>query len=257
MGKRLENKIGIITGGGSGIGLASTKLFCEEGATVVFFGYSDERNRKVEKEMQDKGYQCEYVHCDVRVEDECNEAIDYVWNKYGRIDFYFANAGFSGDSDLAAMWDFENFDRCMKTNVYGVWYQMKRLLPLMEKQGYGSIISNNSASSLRPCHYPSYAASKGAIRAMMMDLAATYAPKGIRINKIHPGVIVTPMTAAITDPSLKGTDLYEAFLTNIPGGSFTPPEAIASAALFLASDESKHIMGAELSVDDGFNMGSV
>ncbi|NHM16867.1 SDR family NAD(P)-dependent oxidoreductase [Eggerthellaceae bacterium zg-887] len=90
--------MGIITGGGSGIGLAFTKLFCEEGATVIFFGYSDERNKQVEKDMQDKGYACEYVHCDVRLEDDCSKAIDSVWNKCGRIDFYFANAGLRAES---------------------------------------------------------------------------------------------------------------------------------------------------------------
>ncbi len=129
---------------------------------------------------------------------------------------------------------------------------MTTLLPLMEKQGSGSIILTSSASPLRPCSCPSYTASKGATRAYFMDLANLAAPKGIRMNKIHPGVIITDMTKQITDPSLKGTEFYESFINMIPAKKFCPPEAVANAALFFASDESEHCIGCELHVDDGF-----
>ncbi|NTU90026.1 MAG: SDR family oxidoreductase, partial [Actinobacteria bacterium] len=99
---------------------------------------------------------------------------------------------------------------------------------------------------------PSYTASKGATRAYFMDLANLEAPKGIRMNKIMPGVIITDMTKQITDPELKGTEFYEHFINMIPGRQFCPPEAIADGVFFLCSDEAAHIIGAELRIDDGF-----
>ncbi len=251
---RLENKIGIITGGGSGIGLASARLFLNEGAVVIIAGTSDERNQKVAGELNEQHPgKCEYVHCDVRVKEDDEHLINHVFSTYGRCDYYFANAGYAGPTDVEpATYDFEVFDRIFKTNVYGLFYQMTTLLPLMEKQGSGSIILTSSASPFTPCSCPSYSASKGATRAYMMDLANLEAPKGIRINKVVPGVIVTDMTKQITDPSLKGTEFYEYFINMIPAKKFCPPEAVAEAALFFASDASSHCIGAELKVDDGF-----
>lgn len=251
---RLEGKIGIITGGGSGIGLASTKLFLSEGATVVIAGMSDERNQSIADKLASQyPNKCEYVHCDVREKEDDEALINHVFEKYGRCDYYFANAGYAGPTDIEpATYDFEVFDNIFKTNVYGLFYQMTTLLPLMEEQGFGSIILTSSASPFTPCSCPSYSASKGATRAYTMDLANLEAPKGIRINKIVPGVIVTDMTKQITDPALKGTEFYEHFINMIPAKRFCPPEAVAEAALFFASDESQHCIGAELKVDDGF-----
>lgn len=254
MANRLQDKIGVVTGGGSGIGLATTKLFLKENATVIVAGTSDERNQKIVDEL-DKQYpgKVEYVHCDVSIKSDDEHLVHHVFDKYGRCDYYVANAGYAGPTDIEpATYDFEVFDKAFKVNVYGLFYQMTTLLPLMEKQGSGSIIQINSASPLRPCSCPSYTASKGATRAYMMDLANLAAPSGVRINKIHPGVIVTEMTKQITDPSLKGTEFYEAFIKMIPAKKFCPPEAVAEGILFFASDESEHCIGCELHIDDGF-----
>ena len=254
MAGRLEGKIGVITGGGSGIGLATVKRFLAEGATVVIAGTSDERNQKIADDLNEQyPGKCAYIHCDVREREDDEHLIHSVNETYGRIDYYIANAGYAGPTDIEpATYDFEVFDRIFKTNVYGLFYQMTTLLPIMEEQGSGSIILIGSASPLRPCSCPSYSASKGATRAYFMDLANLEAPKGIRMNKIMPGVIITDMTKQITDPALKGTEFYEAFINMIPAKKFCPPEAIAEAALFLTSDEASHIVGAELRVDDGF-----
>lgn len=254
MAGRLEGQIGVITGGGSGIGLATAKKFLAEGATVVIAGTSDERNQKVANDL-DEAYpgKIEYVHCDVREKDDDVNLINHVNDTYGRIDFYICNAGYAGPTDIEpATYDFEVFDRCFKTNVYGLFYQMTTLLPIMEKQGSGSITLIGSSSPLMPCSCPSYTASKGATRAYFMDLANLEAPKGIRMNKVMPGVVITDMTKQITDPSLKGTEFYEYFINMIPAKKFCPPEAIADVLCFLTSDEASHIVGAELVVDDGF-----
>lgn len=254
MAGKLEGKIGVVTGGGSGIGLATVKKHLAEGATVVIAGTSDERNQKIADELNEQyPGKCAYKHCDVRERDDDVELINWVNDTYGRIDFYVCNAGYAGPTDIEpATYDFEVFDRVFKTNVYGLFYQMTTLLPIMEAQGEGSIILIGSASPLLPCSCPSYSASKGATRAYFMDLANLEAPKGIRMNKIMPGVIITDMTKQITDPALKGTEFYEAFINMIPAKKFCPPEAIADAVAFLNSDEAEHIVGAELRIDDGF-----
>ncbi|KAB2822982.1 MAG: SDR family oxidoreductase, partial [Candidatus Dadabacteria bacterium] len=192
--KRLDGKTAIITGGGTGIGKATARLFAEEGANVVITGRTEETLDDAVREISDTGNEIGHEVCDVSIESDCIRAVQNTVGKYGRIDILFNNAGvcYMGNTHETPtdMWD-ETFD----INVKGVYLMSKHTLPHMIRQGDGSIVNNSSILGLKASSagFAAYSASKGAVNQLTKSMALEYADKGIRINAVCPGTIYTPM----------------------------------------------------------------
>ncbi len=252
--KRLEGKTALITGGGTGIGKATARLFAEEGANVVITGRTEETLDETAGELRSAGSEASYEVCDVSVESDCIKTIDNLVAKYGRIDILFNNAGVcylaNTHETSTDIWD-ETFD----INVKGVYLMSKHTLPHMIRLGEGSIVNNSSILGLKasPAGFAAYSASKGAVNQLTKSMALEYADKGIRINAICPGTIYTPMMDKLFqewgDPELG----IKRYVSVHPIGRLAQPEEIAHAVLYLCDDRVRFITGTMLSVDGGMS----
>ena len=245
---RLKGKVAIISGGARGQGAAEAKMFAREGAKVVFGDILDEDGKKVEAEINEIGGDAVYVTLDVTDEDSWRQAVDTAVARYGKVDILVNNAGIAiwADGDDASV---EDWDRVMDVNAKGVFLGTKAVIPEMRKAGGGSIVNISSISGLigQATIHPGYNASKGAVRILTKSTAIQYAKEGIRANSVHPGPVMTEMTAhGWRDPeSRRRTE------QNTPLGRYAHADEIASGVLFLASDESSYMTGSELVIDGG------
>lgn len=241
---KLKDKIAIITGGGTGIGLACARLFVKEGAKVVIFGRRKDRLDQAHAEIGDAVLT---IQGDITEDQDTNLLVVNAIVQLGRVDILVNNAGiFTGgplhESD-DALWD-QTFD----VNMRGVYQLTRKVLKFMIKQGSGSII--NISSILGMVAVPqtaAYNASKAALIQFSKSIAVEYGAQGIRSNALCPGMIETEMTEELR----QDTALMEEFLKRYPLGRFGQPEEVAQACLFLASDESSFITGATLPIDGG------
>jgi NAD(P)-dependent dehydrogenase (short-subunit alcohol dehydrogenase family) len=247
---RLDGKIALITGGGSGMGRVASELFATEGASVVVVDVADEAGRQTVAGIEAAGGRAIYVHADVSREDDARRMIEEAVGAFGRLDVLYNNAGvmLADDGSVDATSE-EVWDRTLAINVKGVAHGCKYGIPAMIATGGGSII--NVASFVAwmgaATSQTAYTASKGAVLAMTREIAVEYARKGIRCNALCPGPIDTPLLAELlADPAQR-----ERRFVHIPMGRLGRPEELARAALFLASDESSFMTGASLIVDGG------
>ncbi|WP_139999305.1 SDR family NAD(P)-dependent oxidoreductase [Paenibacillus paridis] len=242
MGK-LTGKVALITGGNSGIGLATAKQFVAEGAKVVITGRNQETlNRAVEEIGAEFSYA---VQADTTDPASMEKAAAAAVEKFGGLDVVFANAGISGHTPTGGT-ELTVFENILKINVTGVFFTVQAALPYL-KAG-GSVILNSSvlATAGSP-GWAAYAASKGAVSSMARVLVSELAPHGIRVNTISPGATRTPIWG-----QPEGLAQMESALTrSIPLNRLGEPEEIANVALFLASDDASFVQGAEISVDGG------
>jgi NAD(P)-dependent dehydrogenase (short-subunit alcohol dehydrogenase family) len=241
---RLENKVAIITGATSGIGEAAAELFAEEGAKVVFAGRRQGLGEPIEKRLREKGFDVKFVAADIKSDADQENLVKATIDAYGRIDVLFNNAGISIYQTFLEM-PLDVADDILDTN-YRAMYRLTRLVvPYMVDQGSGSIINTSSIGGLMgtPTLVP-YAGSKGAVRLFSKGLAAELGPLGIRVNSLHPGLTITEMT-------LKSEGMVEGLSQHIPLRRGGTPRELAYAALFLASEESAFMTGAELVIDGG------
>jgi NAD(P)-dependent dehydrogenase (short-subunit alcohol dehydrogenase family) len=246
MTKSLSGKTALITGGTTGIGLASARLFEAEGARVAVTGQSADNLARVKAELPS----ALVVKADARKVEDAARALDEVGRAFGHLDVLFLNAGVARFAPLEAI-DEAFYDDMMNVNVKGVVFTIQKALPLLRKGS--SIIVNTSVVNQRGVANASvYSASKGALSALVRALAAELAPKGIRVNAVSPGPISTPIYDKMGFPA----DALAAFQTDmtgkIPLGRFGEPEEVARLALFLGSDASSFVNGAEIAVDGGF-----
>ena len=254
VGKRLEGKVAMITGGASGIGAASARLFAEHGAGVAIADVNDNLGRGVADEIGTAGGSALYRHLDTSSEDEWREAMQAVMERFGRLDIMLNAAGVSGrgpdgaTSPPVADLGLDNWNHVMAVNATGVFLGTKHAIEPMLAAGGGSIINISSIYGIvGSINSASYHASKGAVRTFTKAAAAQYATQGIRVNSVHPGFVDTPMTQPIhDDPERAGPRLAQT-----PTGHFGQPMDIAFGCLFLASDESRWMTGAELVIDGG------
>lgn len=250
---RLENKIAIVTGGNSGIGLATAALFCKEGAKVVISGRREAENKKAVDEISGRGGEIMAVRTDLSKMEDCKKLVDETINKYGRIDILVNNAGIADKHMPITKCTEEWYDEVCKIDQYAVYYMSKYALVHMEKVGQGSIVNVSSIGSQGVAGI-SYSAAKAAVNAMTKNIAIQFAPTAIRCNAVAPGP--TP-TALNTPEAMKGFDMEFAGATARHLDLTVPTAQVedqAEAILFFASDVSKAITGQILYVDHGTSL---
>jgi NAD(P)-dependent dehydrogenase (short-subunit alcohol dehydrogenase family) len=249
---RLDGKVCIITGAGSGIGQASARLFAREGAQVVVADIDDRAAKATVAEIRKSGGEALAEHVDVTDEGETVVLAGRVGKRFKRIDVLFNNAGISGVGDVLET-EPGLFDRVMSVNVRGVYLMSRAVVPLMIKQRSGSIINMSSCiADIGLARRVSYAASKGAVLSMTKSMQVDVAQHGIRVNALLPGTILTPfveryLKESYSDPEEGLASIRKRQLSSELG----KPEDVAFAALYLASDESRFVMASGLVVDGG------
>ncbi len=250
---RLENKIAIVTGGNSGIGLATAALFCKEGAKVVISGRRSEMNRLAVEQITAAGGEIMEVTADVASKEDCQRIVDQTINKYGRIDILVNNAGIADKHMPVDQCTEEWFDYVCKIDQYSVYYLCKYVLVHMSKEGQGSIVNISSIGSQGVAGI-SYSAAKAAVNGMTKNIALQYSPTPIRCNAVAPGPTPTALnsTEAMKSFNMDFADACAKHLDiSLP---VAEAEDQAEAILFFASDVSKAITGQILYVDHGTSL---
>jgi len=258
MGK-LSGKVAIITGATSGIGKATAYLFAEEGADLVITGRRAELGQRISDEIRQKGVRCVFVQADHSKTDDCSRVVERTMAEFSHVDILFNNAGIVTKGTAETTTD-EVWNETMAVNVTGVWHMCKLIIPHMKKQGSGVIVNNGSDWSVvgGKDAFP-YVVSKGAVGLMTKAMALDFARDNIRVNAVCPGDTFVDRWLEkgyfeYSDPvslerAIQDSSEY------IPMGRFGKPEEIASAVLFLASDDSSFVTGHLLLVDGGNTAG--
>ncbi|MCJ8014887.1 SDR family oxidoreductase [Paenibacillus sp. KQZ6P-2] len=243
---RFENKVAIVTGGASGIGEASVRLFAEEGAKVVIADFS-ERGQAVSDELNQEGFDTLFVKTDVTKEQEVIHMVEQTVAKYGKLDILFANAGIAQDGPADQL-SFDNWQRTIDINLTGVFLCDKYAIKQMLEQEHGGAIVNCGSihSHVGKANVTAYASAKGGVKLLTQTLSTNYAAKGIRVNAVCPGYIDTPLIKGRSEA------LNQHLIGLHPMGRLGKPEEVAKAVLFLASDDASFITGTSLLVDGGY-----
>ena len=245
---RLIDKVAIVTGAASGMGASTAELFAAEGARVIVTDLLEEEGTDVAVRISDSGGQAQFLTLDVTDDSDWASAVGQTISAFGQIDILVNNAGVSGSHpDLL---NTRTWDEQMDVNARGVFLGMQAVIPEMKKIGAGSIVNISSISGVtgQSFVHMGYNAAKGAVRMATKAAAVQFAPDGIRVNSVHPGLMPPMRTSKMTaDPQVR-----EKMLSNIPIGRVGRVEEVAYANLFLASDESSYITGIEMPVDGGF-----
>ena len=244
--KTLEGKVAVITGGSSGIGLATAKLFQEVGARVAISGRDQ---RALDAAVNELGAGIVAVRSDVSKFGDLDTLFEAVTKKLGRIDVLFANAGiakFAAVSDVSE----DAYDQTFDINVKGVFFTVQKAIPFLNDNA--SVILNTSFVNQAGVPTTSvYAASKAAVRSLARSISSELATRGIRVNVVSPGPISTPIYGKL-GLTKEALDAFAAnIVSQVPLKRFGKPEEVAQAALFLASSASSYITGVELNVDGG------
>lgn len=245
----LENKVGIVTGAGQGIGRAIAMSYAREGAKVVIADFNAEMGEESVKLIRDAGGEAAFIQGDVSKEDSVKTAIDFVLATYGRLDIACNSAAVSRGSGPIHKYEREVFDQTLEMCLTNTWLCMKYEIPAMLENGGGAIVNISSNASLRgQANNTAYAAAKAGVNILTKSSAAENGPNGIRINAISPGVVRTPgLENYFKEQPQMEAGLKAAAVMNRLG----EPEEIAEAVTFLSSDRASFITGQLLSVDGG------
>ena len=246
---RLEGKVAIVSGGASGIGEATSRLFTREGARVVIADVNDELGAALESDIKNGGEEAAYLRLDVTDEAQWQSVVAETIYRYGRLDIVVNSAGISvpgrpSTEDQTV----EDWDAVMAVNAKGVFLGTKHAIPEMRKVGGGSVINISSVyGNVGSRGGTAYHASKGAVRTFSKAAAIQYADEQIRVNSVHPGFVDTPMTETMhAQPAV-----HDERLSKTPLGRMGVPSDIAYGILYLASEESSFVTGSELIIDGG------
>ena len=246
--KRLENKVAIVTGGAAGIGAATAIKFAAEGAKVVIWDLDETRGKNLAEELTQKGQSAIFDKVNTAKYVEIEAAAERVFKQLGAIDILINNAGITRDSTLKKMTP-EQWQQVIDVNLSGVFYCTKIISEYMLQKGYGRILNASSVVALYGNFgQTNYVATKSGLIGMTKTWARELGRKGITVNAIAPGFIATEMVAAMPE------NVIQSMESKIPIGRLGKPEEIASAYLFLASDEASYINGTTLSVDGGMTI---
>lgn len=250
MNLSFENKVALVTGAGSGIGLATAKAFAEAGASVVLADHHEDSVRAAAEELAAAGHKALAIRCDVADERQVAAMIEQTVSKFGRLDAAFNNAGVQSPIAETADASVEEFDRVNAINLRGVFSCMKYELLQMREQGSGAIVNCSSIGGLVGiAGRAMYHASKHGVLGLTKSAALEYASRGIRINAVCPGTIETPMVAAMLASE---ADAMKDIMKDQPIGRLGRPEEIAAAVLWLCSPGASFVIGHALAVDGGY-----
>jgi len=245
-----HGRVAVVTGAGSGMGLATAQAFAESGAAVVLADSNEQPLRTAAAELTSAGHQALDVGCDVSDEEQVAALVERTVDTFGRLDFAFNNAGIQAPPTDAADEPAETFDRVNAINLRGVWACMKHELRPMRAQGSGAIVNCSSLGGLVGLPgRAAYHASKHGVLGLTKSAALEYAPRGIRINAICPGTIETPMVA---DMLAKGELDMDQAIANQPIGLLGRADEIAAAVLWLCSPGASFVIGVALPIDGGY-----
>jgi len=251
MAGRLDGKVAVVTGGCSGIGLATVRRFAEEGAQVVIGDLDDERGQQVVEDLRDSGGL--FVRCDVTDKDQVEGLFATAKDTYGSVDVAFNNAGISPPEDDSILdTGLDAWRKVQEVNLTSVYLCCKAVLPYMLEQGRGSIINTASFVAVMGAATSqiSYSASKGGVLSMSRELGVQFARQGVRVNALCPGPVNTPL---LQELFAKDEERAQRRLVHVPMGRFAEPVEIANAVVFLASDESSFMTASSFLVDGGIS----
>lgn len=250
---RLKDKVAVITGGSGAIGSTTAKLFLDEGAKVVLVDIHEESLKKVADELKHENLS--YVTADVTKAAEVQNYVKHTVDRFGKIDVFFNNAGIEGLVKPIVDYPEEAFDKVIAVNVKGVWLGIKYVLPQMNNGG--SIINTSSVAGLMGSeNMTAYVTSKHAVIGITRTVAIEAAPRGIRVNTIHPAPVDNRMMRSLEDGYApgQGETIKKAFEDSIPLNRYATNDDIAKGVLLLASDDTKFTTGSKLVVDGGMTM---
>jgi len=245
---QLKDKTALITGGNSGIGFATAKLFIEEGAEVVITGRNQETLDKAAKEL---GAKVLAVKSDVSNLSELDSLFSTIKEKFGILDVLFANAGIAKIAPLEEVTE-SHFDQHFNINVKGLFFTVQKALPMLS-DGASVILNASIVKDKGFAGMSVYTATKAAVRSFARTWTSELAPRGIRVNSISPGPIETPIYERMDMPKDQMDEFAGSIAEQVPLGRFGKPEDIAQAALYLASDASRYAAAIDLVVDGGLS----
>ncbi len=249
-----ENKVALVTGAASGLGLATANAFAEAGASVVLVDWNETEVRAAAKDLANKGHKTLAIGCDVSDDSQVEAMVQQTVARFGRLDAAYNNAGIQNVLADTADSSREDYDRVMGINLGGVWSCMKFELRQMREQGSGAIVNCSSLGGLLGgARRGIYHAAKHGVIGFTKSAALEYATRGVRVNAVCPGMIQTPMSDKMIAEG-QGEQLEKMMQTFVPMQRLGRPQEIAEAVLWLCSDAASYVTGQSISVDGGFVM---
>jgi len=250
----MQNKVVIVTGGGRGIGAATSEMLAQNGAKVVIADINDDWGNKTTADIKAQGLEVSYMHIDVSKESDVEALVKFAVDKYGKLDGIVNNAATIVVKPVAEI-TAEEWDRVIKVNLNGVFYGCKHAIRQFEKQGKGgSIVNIGSISAVVGLpEQPAYCASKGAVFQLSRQIAIEYAKKNIRCNVIGPGSVAGDFVQIYLDGQADPKEASDRQMRSHPMNRFATPQEVGECIMFMLSDRSSFVTGANLMVDGGYS----
>lgn len=246
MDQKLAGKTALVTGASSGQGAAEARLFAEAGARVIVSDVADEAGEALAQAIRDAGGNAQFRHLDVSSEDDWASVVDGIKADLGELHILINNAGIPLRGSMATSTSLEDWNRVLSVNLTGPFLGIRTTAPVIRDSGGGAIVNTGSIAGVVGHFATAYSTTKWGLRGITKSAAMELVDWGIRVNAIHPGLVLTPLVES-------STDFVQALADNTPMARGASPEEIASVVLFLVSDDSSYITGHDIAVDGGFS----